>query len=78
MLLNVELIVLSSNEGDTVFDPFMGSGSCAVACVLTGRKFVGCEVDSDMFAKAGHWINNINYSEAEQYVASRVRVGGLF
>jgi len=78
VLLNVELIVLSSNEGDTVFDPFMGSGSCAVACVLTGRKFVGCEVDSDMFAKAGHWINNINYSEAEQYVASRVRVGGLF
>ena len=78
VLLNVELIVLSSNKGDTVFDPFMGSGSCAVACILTGRKFVGCEVDSDMFAKAGHWINNINYAEAEQYVASRVRVGSLF
>lgn len=78
VLLNAELVVLSSNKGDTVFDPFMGSGSCAVACALTGRKFVGCENDSDMFDKAENWIKHINYSEAEQYVASRIKSKSLF
>jgi site-specific DNA-methyltransferase (adenine-specific) len=78
VLLNVELVVLSSNRGDVVLDPFMGSGSCAVACALTGRKFIGCEKDSDMFGKAENWIRHINYSEAEQYVASRIKSKSLF
>lgn len=78
VLLNVELITLSSNRGDTVLDPFMGSGSCAVACKLIGRNFIGCEKDGDMFKKAENWINNINYEEAENYIASRVKSKALF
>ena len=73
VLLNIELVMLSSNKGDVVFDPFMGSGSCAVACELTGRSFVGCEKDEEMFLKAKHWIENINYDEASQYISTRVR-----
>lgn len=73
VLLNVELIMLSSNKGDVVFDPFMGSGSCGVACALTGRNFIGCEVDKEMFSKAEYWINNINWLEAENYISSRIR-----
>lgn len=34
-----------SNAGDTVFDPFMGSGTTGVACMLTGRCFLGVEID---------------------------------
>lgn len=34
----------STNEGEIVFDGFMGSGSTGVACVNTGRKFVGMEI----------------------------------
>lgn len=41
------LIRISSNEGDTVFDPCMGSGSTALASANTGRHYLGCEVDSD-------------------------------
>jgi len=39
-------------RGATVFDPYMGSGTTGVACVLTGRHFVGCEIDPVHFATA--------------------------
>jgi len=35
--------------GKTVLDPYMGSGSTGVACMNTGRKFIGCEIDRDYF-----------------------------
>jgi site-specific DNA-methyltransferase (adenine-specific) len=41
------LIELYTNESDLVLDPFMGSGTTAVAAVRTGRHFVGVETDPD-------------------------------
>jgi site-specific DNA-methyltransferase (adenine-specific) len=38
-----------SNLGDTVLDPFLGSGTTGVACVNTSRKFIGIERDPDYF-----------------------------
>lgn len=43
------LILISTGEGDTVFDPFMGSGSTGVAAVKQGRKFLGIETNPDYF-----------------------------
>ena len=45
-------IISWSNEGDTVLDPFMGSGTTGVACANTGRNFIGIELDPDYFAVA--------------------------
>lgn len=35
--------------GKTVLDPYMGSGSTGVACVTSGRKFIGVEIDPEYF-----------------------------
>ena len=35
--------------GGIVLDPFMGSGTTGMACVNTGRDFIGIEIDEDYF-----------------------------
>ena len=42
-----ELIGIHSELGDMVVDPFLGSGTTAVASLQTGRKFIGCDKDKD-------------------------------
>lgn len=42
-------IINSSNEGDTILDCFMGSGTTGVACMDTNRKFIGIELDKNYF-----------------------------
>jgi len=42
--------------GGTVLDPFMGSGSTGVACVKTGRSFIGIEIDPGYFEIATNRI----------------------
>ena len=37
------------NENATILDLFMGSGTTGVACVQTGRRFIGIEIDKDYF-----------------------------
>lgn len=47
-----QLIATYSNAGETVLDNCMGSGSTGVACVNTGRKFIGMELDPGYFEVA--------------------------
>lgn len=42
-------IVSWSNEGDMVFDPFMGSGTTGVAAKVLNRRFIGIEIDAEYF-----------------------------
>ena len=39
------LILMATDEGDVVLDPFMGTGTTAVAAKKLGRKYVGIEID---------------------------------
>jgi site-specific DNA-methyltransferase (adenine-specific) len=50
-------IISWSNEGDTVLDPFMGSGTTGVACKNLNRNFIGIELDEQYFALASKRIS---------------------
>lgn len=47
-----------TNEGDTVLDNTMGSGTTGVACRRTNRNFIGIESDEKYYNVANHRINN--------------------
>lgn len=50
--LATRLIRMFSFVGDTVFDPFLGTGTTSLAAALCGRNSIGCEVDKAYFALA--------------------------
>jgi len=52
-------IVSWSNKGDTVLDPFMGSGTTGAASLLLNRNFIGIEVDPEYLSIAKARINSI-------------------
>lgn len=51
-----KLVLASSNEGDTVLDPCMGSGTTGVACKKNNRKFIGIGMDREFYNIASHRI----------------------
>ncbi|XP_074613052.1 type II methyltransferase M.HpaI-like [Acropora palmata] len=59
-----------SNEGETILDPFAGSGTTAHAAYLTGRIFIGCEINQEYFEKAKKRLDSVqkqpNIFEKEQ------------
>jgi len=50
----------TTQPNDIVFDPFMGSGSTAVACKELNRHFIGCEINPKWHKIANDRINGIN------------------
>lgn len=52
VVLLEQLLLAYSNEGDTILDNCMGSGSTGVACVNTNRNFIGIELDKHYFEVA--------------------------
>ncbi|MDR1224878.1 MAG: site-specific DNA-methyltransferase, partial [Tannerella sp.] len=41
-----------------VFDPFSGSGSTAIACINTNRRFIACEIDGEYYHSSHERIQN--------------------
>src|SRR5215211_2502599 len=53
------LVRIYSNPGDTVFDPFMGSGSSIKASINLGRHAIGCERDQKTFESTLQSVSEI-------------------
>ena len=62
--LGAHFISLHTQPGDTVLDPFMGSGTTGVAAVQTGRNFIGIEIEPKYFE-----IAQARISAAQQQLA---------
>ncbi|HBO45476.1 MAG TPA: site-specific DNA-methyltransferase [Planctomycetaceae bacterium] len=50
--LLAKIILASSNRGDVVFDPFLGSGTTSVVAKKLGRRYVGVEIDEEFCCMA--------------------------
>jgi adenine-specific DNA-methyltransferase len=64
------IIKVSSDSGDLVMDPFMGSGTTAIACVRNGRKFLGFEIREDYCQTAVDRLKQFEAQPAFAFAAS--------
>ena len=55
-LLAMRLVELFSDPGETVFDPFAGTGAIGRACALLGRNYIGCDNHEPYVEKANYRI----------------------
>lgn len=56
--LPTNIIMATTNEGDLVYDPYMGSGTTAIACVKTNRNYIGSELFSEYIDETNQRIKN--------------------
>ena len=68
------LIENSSKPGDTVLDPFMGVGSTGVACLQSGRNFLGSEIDETYFSVAENRIHPSGVSGATAVSSQNIKL----
>jgi site-specific DNA-methyltransferase (adenine-specific) len=61
-----ELISISSNEGDVVLDPFMGSGTTAVAAAQLNRRYIGFEREPEYVQIANQRLESLDDAKAER------------
>ena len=67
-LMALERIIrLSSNEGDIVLDPFMGSGSLALACKISNRNFIGFENNEKNYEISQERLRMFDISKFVEY-----------
>lgn len=52
------IIEASTNEGDLIFDPFVGSSTTGVAAILRNRKFVGSELENEFIEISKNRLND--------------------
>ena len=64
--LLAKIILASSNKGDLIFDPFLGSGTTAVAAKKLGRKYLGIEIDEYYCSLAEKRLEKIDNDDSIQ------------
>jgi site-specific DNA-methyltransferase (adenine-specific) len=63
-------IVSWSNEGDVVYDPFMGSGTTAKAALITGRNWLGSEISQEYADIALERLSHMSVTSIMLFIAT--------
>jgi site-specific DNA-methyltransferase (adenine-specific) len=63
-----KFILASSNQGDIVLDPFSGSGTTLVVAEQLGRKWLGCEIESDYNEWAINRLENVQIKTINEWI----------
>ena len=66
------IILIGSKEGDTILDPFMGSGTTGVVAKKFGRNFIGIEINQSYFEMASKRIENAT-REPNLFIATQFK-----
>jgi site-specific DNA-methyltransferase (adenine-specific)/modification methylase len=61
------IILATTNKGDAIFDPFLGTGTTAVVAKKLGRKYFGIERDKKYFKAASERVNKTKAIEEELF-----------
>jgi len=64
------LILMSTDEGDIVFDPFIGTGTTAVAAKRLGRKYIGIDIDPQYIKITEKNLKQAKETKVNGYYAS--------
>lgn len=64
-----KFILASSNEGDVVLDPFLGSGTTLVVAEQLNRKWLGCEIEPEYNEWAINRLKNVERKTKEEWIA---------
>ena len=67
------IILASTNEGDTILDPFSGSGTTGIAANLLGRKYIGIEQDTSFVQLSLARREAIEDSDARKKLYNKMR-----
>ena len=70
--LAYRLINMFSVKGDTILDPFLGTGTTMVAAITSNRNSIGIDIDKSFLDHAMDHISNIEISSINSYINKRV------
>lgn len=63
------LIRIHTNPGELVVDPFMGSGTTAIACQKIDRHFIGFEINKEYYTKSQERLEELSHAKREKGVS---------
>ena len=63
--LPYRIVNMFSLRGDTVLDPFLGTGTTTFACIIAARNSIGYEVDTNLKSQLHHRFDNAIYFSKE-------------
>lgn len=62
------LVLMTTDEGDVILDPFIGAGTTALAAKRLGRNYIGIDIDPKYKKIVGDKIKKVNYRSSNGYI----------